>query len=136
MHPSNPLSAVLTAQRACVATIVKTSVLTGADYAYWKRQEERWATPTQRTHPMESSRSYRLPTISNSSMAIAGLEKALSALGLLEQAKNVDLRSPYQDFFDPIWNRGWQRTSSTSPNGIPPLTFPKGRSSNQKTGAA
>lgn len=41
-------------------------------------------------------------------MAIAGLEKALSTLGLLEQARHIDLRNPYQDFFDPIWNRGWR----------------------------
>lgn len=82
-------------------------VLTGADYAYWKRQEERWATYAENA-PNESSRSYVYRLFQNSSMAIAGLEKALSTLGLLEQAKNVDLRNPYQDFFDPIWNRGWR----------------------------
>ncbi|BCI83713.1 hypothetical protein MTY66_53380 [Mycolicibacterium sp. TY66] len=63
-------------------------------------------------------------------MAIAGLEKALSTLGLLEQAKNVDLRNPYQDFFDPIWNRGWrakdlidltERDTAADPSEIPQL---------------
>ncbi len=82
-------------------------VLTGADYAYWKRQEERWATYAENA-PDASSRGYVYQLFQNSSMAIAGLEKALSTLGLLEQAKNVDLRNPYQDFFDPIWNRGWR----------------------------
>uniref|UniRef100_UPI003F58F9C3 tyrosine-type recombinase/integrase n=1 Tax=Mycolicibacterium neoaurum TaxID=1795 RepID=UPI003F58F9C3 len=82
-------------------------VLTGADYAYWKRQEERWATYAENA-PDESSRTYIYGLFQNSSLAIAGLEKALSTLGLLEQAKNVDLRNPYQDFFDPIWNRGWR----------------------------
>lgn len=82
-------------------------ILTGADYAYWKRQEERWATYAENA-PNESSRSYVYSLFQSSSMAIAGLEKALSTLGLLEQAKKVDLRNPYQDFFDPIWNHGWR----------------------------
>ncbi|TXI54394.1 tyrosine-type recombinase/integrase [Mycolicibacterium mageritense] len=82
-------------------------VLTGADYAYWKRQEERWATYAENA-PDDSSRAYVYGLFQNSSLAIAGLERALSTLGLLEQAKNVDLRNPYQDFFDPIWNHGWR----------------------------
>jgi len=39
---------------------------------------------------------------------LAGLEKALLALGLLDQARELDLRSPHQDFFDPIWRQGWR----------------------------
>ncbi len=104
-------------------------VLTGADYAYWKRQEERWATYAENA-PDESSRGYVYQLFQNSSMAIAGLEKALSTLGLLEQAKNVDLRNPYQDFFDPIWNRGWrasdlidltERDTTAGPSEIPQI---------------
>ncbi len=106
-------------------------VLTGADYAYWKRQEERWATYAENA-PDESSRTYIYKLFQNSSLAIAGLEKALSTLGLLEQAKNVDLRNPYQDFFDPIWNRGWRAsdlmdlTDRSTPNDhdADPLTKP------------
>lgn len=82
-------------------------VLTGADYAYWKRQEERWATYAENA-PDDASRAYVYQLFESSSTAIAGLEKALSTLGLLEQARNIDLRNPYQDFFDPIWNRGWR----------------------------
>lgn len=82
-------------------------VLTGADYAYWKRQEERWASYAENA-PDDSSRTYVYGLFQSSSLAIAGLERALSTLGLLEQAKNVDLRNPYQDFFDPIWNHGWR----------------------------
>ncbi|WP_276761772.1 tyrosine-type recombinase/integrase [Mycolicibacter arupensis] len=82
-------------------------VLTGADYAYWKRQEERWATYAENA-PDDSSRSYVYSLFQSSSLAIAGLERALATLGLMEQAKNVDLRNPYQDFFDPIWNHGWR----------------------------
>lgn len=107
-------------------------VLTGADYAYWKRQEERWATYAENA-PDESSRTYIYKLFQNSSLAIAGLEKALSTVrGLLEQAKNVDLRNPYQDFFDPIWNRGWRAsdlmdlTDRSTPNDhdADPLTKP------------
>jgi len=43
-----------------------------------------------------------------SSQALAGLEKALLALGLLDQARELDLRSPHQEFFDPIWRQGWR----------------------------
>jgi hypothetical protein len=102
-------------------------VLTGADYAYWKRQEERWATYAENA-PDESSRGYVYQLFQSSSMAIAGLEKALSTLGLLEQAKSVDLRNPYQDFFDPIWNHGWrasdlidltERDTIANPSEIP-----------------
>ena len=32
----------------------------------------------------------------------------LLALGLLDQARDVDLRNPHQDFFDPIWRQGWR----------------------------
>ncbi|GLP79748.1 tyrosine-type recombinase/integrase [Mycobacterium antarcticum] len=102
-------------------------VLTGADYAYWKRQEERWATYAENA-PDEPSRAYVYQLFQNSSTAIAGLETALSTLGLLEQAKTVDLRSPYQDFFDPIWNRGWrakdlidltERNTTAGPSELP-----------------
>ena len=27
---------------------------------------------------------------------------------LLDQARELDLRSPHQDFFDPIWRQGWR----------------------------
>ncbi len=93
-------------------------VLTGADYAYWKRQEERWATYAENA-PDESSRTYVYRLFESSSLAIAGLERALSALGLLEQAKNVDLRNPYQDFFDPIWNQGWRASDLVELSGRP-----------------
>jgi len=82
-------------------------VITGADYAYWKRQEQRWAAMAEGA-PDESAREYIYGTFRRSSEALAGLEKALLALGLLEQAKDLDLRSPQQDFFDPIWTQGWR----------------------------
>ena len=73
-------------------------VITGADYAYWKRQEERWAAMAEGA-PDETARDYIYSNFERSSQAIAGLENALLALGLLDAAKELDLRSPHQDFF-------------------------------------
>ena len=58
--------------------------------------------------PGETARDYIYSAFEKSSQALAGLEKALLALGLLDQAKELDLRSPHQDFFDPIWRQGWR----------------------------
>jgi hypothetical protein len=58
--------------------------------------------------PDETAREYIYGTFERSSQALAGLEKALLAIGLLAQAKELDLRSPQQDFFEPIWTRGWR----------------------------
>jgi hypothetical protein len=82
-------------------------VITGADYGYWKRQEQRWAAMAEGA-PDESTREYIYASFDRSSQALAGLEKALLALGLLDQAKALDLRSPHQDFFQPIWTQGWR----------------------------
>jgi len=82
-------------------------VITGADYGYWKRQEQRWAAMAEGA-PDEGTREYIYASFDRSSQALAGLEKALLALGLLDQAKALDLRSPHQDFFQPIWTQGWR----------------------------
>ena len=82
-------------------------MLTGADYGYWKRQEQRWAALAEGA-PDKNARDYVYGAFEKSSQALAGLEKALLALGLLDQTKELDLRSPHQDFFDPIWRQGWR----------------------------
>lgn len=82
-------------------------VVTGADYSYWKRQEQRWATLAEGA-PDPATRDYVYAGFERSSRAIAGLEKALVALGLLDDAKQLDLRSPHQDFYQPIWAQGWR----------------------------
>ena len=92
-------------QRNC--TNCEHFVTTGADYGYWKRQEQRWAAMAEGA-PDEVARDYIYRTFDKSSQALAGLEKALLALGLLDHAKELDLRSPHQDFFDPIWRQGWR----------------------------
>lgn len=111
-------------------------VLTGADYGYWKRQEQRWAVMAEGA-PDDTTRDYIYASFAKSSQALAGLEKALHALGLLDQAKDIDLRSPQQDFFDPIWRQGWRTgdllqigASPAEPAaGVADITADRGRSS-------
>ncbi len=97
-------------------------VLTGADYNYWKRQEQRQATLAEGA-PSADARDYLYQAFEPASRAIAGLEKALAATGLLDQARQLDLRTPRQDFLDPIWRTGWRAsdlTSLTAPTPAPP----------------
>ena len=54
-----------------------------------------------RRSPGPAARDYIYETFERSSLALAGLEKALLALGLLDQARELDLRSPHQDFLRP-----------------------------------
>lgn len=82
-------------------------VLTGADYGYWKRQEQRWSAMAEGA-PDDTTRDYIYASYAKSSQALAGLEKPLHALGLFDRAKDIDLRSPQQDFFDPLWRQGWR----------------------------
>jgi hypothetical protein len=58
--------------------------------------------------PDQAARDYIYGVFEKSSQALTGLEKALGALGLLDVAAELDLRSPSQDFFDPIWRHGWR----------------------------
>ncbi|MGH3288413.1 MAG: tyrosine-type recombinase/integrase [Streptosporangiaceae bacterium] len=88
-------------------------VLTGADYSYWKRQEQRQAALAEGA-PGQDARDYLYQAFEPASKAIAGLEKALAASGLLDQAAQLDLRSPHQDFFDPIWRTGWRASDLTA----------------------
>ena len=82
-------------------------VLTGADYNYWKRQEARWTTLAEGA-PTDEARDYLYARMQPSSRAIAGLEQALEALGLLDAAKELDLRTPTQDYFSSMWTHGWR----------------------------
>ena len=94
-------------------------VLTGADYNYWKRQEQRQAALAEGA-PTDEARDYLYQAFEPASQAIAGLEKALAATGLLDQARHLDLRTPRQDFLDPIWRTGWRASDLTSLAAPPP----------------
>jgi integrase len=84
-------------------------VLTGADYTYWKRQEAKfmdWAESSASDQAREAFYKVWQPM----GTALFGLEKALDALGLLQAAQDIDLRSPAHDFHNPLWKRGWAVT--------------------------
>jgi hypothetical protein len=58
---------------------------------------------------------------------------------LCEGVRDIDLRNPHQDFFDPIWRQGW-RAGDLIQLGTPPtidtpdwLTQPQGT---EQTGTA
>ena len=92
-------------------------VLTGADLAYWERKREA-AFHFAEGAPTEEARDYILSQWHPWEPVLAGLRRALDELGLLEEAEDLDLRSPAQDYFNPLFSAGWamiQLNSATNP---------------------
>ncbi|GFG51884.1 site-specific integrase [Mycolicibacterium agri] len=81
-------------------------VLTGADLAYWERKRDA-AYHFAEGAPSEEARDYILNEWKPWEKVLAGLRDALDELGLLEAAERLDLRSPMQDFFHPLFSSGW-----------------------------
>ena len=77
-------------------------VLSGADLTYWQRKRQQWLRMIERAVD-ENTRSFLQSELEPLERALRGLELALGAVGLLDAAMAVDLRSP-QDFFDPVWS--------------------------------
>jgi hypothetical protein len=77
-------------------------VLSGADLLYWRRKREQWASITERA-PDDATADYLHQVFEPTARAIDGLEKALAALGLLQEALALDLRRP-QDYFHRLWS--------------------------------
>jgi hypothetical protein len=75
--------------------------------------------PLRRRRPSEEARDYILGEWKPWERVLAGLRDALADLGLLEAAERLNLRSPSQDFFHPLFSAGWQLDSFP---GIPPST--------------
>jgi hypothetical protein len=80
-------------------------VLTGADLAYWERKRDA-AYHFAEGAPSEEARDYILEKWKPWDLVIAGLRAALDELGLLAAAEQLDLRSPLQDFFHPLFSTG------------------------------
>ncbi|MEU2743013.1 hypothetical protein ABZ656_49130 [Streptomyces sp. NPDC007095] len=74
----------------------------GADLLYWHRKREQWRSLAERA-PDDATADYLHQVFEPTSQAIDGLEKALAALGLLDQALAMDLRRP-QDYFQRLWS--------------------------------
>jgi integrase len=81
-------------------------VLTGADLLYWRRKREQWASIAERA-PDPATADYLHQVFAPTARAIDGLEQALAALGLLDDALALDMRRP-QDYFQRLWNIGFR----------------------------
>jgi integrase len=81
-------------------------VLTGADLAYWERKREA-AFHFAEGAPTDAARDYILSQWQPWEPALSGLRDALDDLGLLEEAEKLDLRTPVQDYFGPMFATGW-----------------------------
>jgi integrase len=83
-------------------------VMSGADLLYWRRKREQWMSIAERA-PDDATADYLHKVFQPTAAAIAGLEKALSALGLLEDALALDMRRP-QDYFQRLWSLSFRAT--------------------------
>jgi hypothetical protein len=81
-------------------------VLSGADLLYWRRKREQWYSIAERA-PDEATAAWLHQVFAPTAAAIDGLEAALCALGLLDEALALDLRRP-QDYYQRIWSLGFR----------------------------
>lgn len=81
-------------------------VLSGADLLYWRRKQGQWRSIAERA-PDDATADYLHQVFEPTANAIAGLERALAGLGLLEEALQVDLRRP-QDYFQRVWSTNFR----------------------------
>lgn len=81
-------------------------VISGADLLYWRRKREQWALLAERA-PDEATTDYLHDVFAPTAQAVDGLERALAALGLLDDALSLDLRRP-QDYFNRLWNTAFR----------------------------
>ncbi|MBK5991732.1 tyrosine-type recombinase/integrase [Streptomyces sp. MBT58] len=81
-------------------------VMSGADLVYWHRKREQWRMLAEgSTH--DETRDYMHKLFEPTARAIDGLERALAAVGLLEEALQLDLRRP-QDYFGRVWSSAFR----------------------------
>ncbi|WP_328543873.1 site-specific integrase [Streptomyces europaeiscabiei] len=83
-------------------------VLSGADLLYWRRKREQWRLLAEGA-PDDATADYLHQYFEPTARAIDGLEKALSGLGLLDDALALDLRKP-QDYFHRVWSTAFRAT--------------------------
>lgn len=81
-------------------------IMSGADLLYWRRKREQWNSIAERA-PDDATADYLHQVFEPTARAIDGLEKALSGLGLLDDALALDLRRP-QDYYQRLWNTGFR----------------------------
>ncbi|MCH9728274.1 MAG: site-specific integrase [Actinomycetia bacterium] len=96
-------------------------VLTGADLSYWERKMDAAYTFAERA-PSDEARDYILSEWEPWEAALDGLRHALDELGLLDAARELDLRTPAQDYFSPLFSTAWNvsdLSGAGTPNSLP-----------------
>ncbi|MFF4756919.1 tyrosine-type recombinase/integrase [Streptomyces sp. NPDC002514] len=81
-------------------------VLSGADLLYWRRKAEQWRSIAENA-PDDATADYLHAVFEPTAKAIKGLEHALAALGILDEALTLDLRRP-QDYFHRTWSTAFR----------------------------
>lgn len=81
-------------------------VMSGADLVYWHRKREQWRTVAEGAPDSATADSLH-DLFEPTARAIRGLEKALEAVGLLDEALSLDLRRP-QDYFGRVWSTAFR----------------------------
>jgi integrase len=81
-------------------------VLSGADLLYWRRKAEQWRSIAENA-PDDATADYLHTVFEPTAKAIKGLEQALAALGVLDEALTLDLRRP-QDYFYRTWSTAFR----------------------------
>jgi hypothetical protein len=87
-------------------------VMSGADLLYWRRKQEQWRSLAERA-PTGEVADFLHKAFEPTARAIKGLERALSGVGLLDQALALDLRRP-QDYFQRIWAVNFRASDLTA----------------------
>jgi len=98
-------------------------VMSGADLLYWRRKAEQWRTLAERA-PDDATADYLHQVFEPTARAIDGLEKALAALGLLEEALALDLRRP-QDYFHRLWSLAFRASELADEHDDDPSDLPE-----------
>ncbi|WP_435861136.1 tyrosine-type recombinase/integrase [Streptomyces nigrescens] len=91
-------------------------VMSGADLVYWHRKREQWRMLAEGA-PDSATADYLHQVFEPTARAITGLERALEAVGLLDEALAVDLRRP-QDYFGRVWSTAFRAADLTEPPEI------------------
>ena len=81
-------------------------VLTGADLAYWEGKRDA-AYRFAEGAPTDEARDYIVGEWQPWETVLSSLRAELGELGLLEEAENLDFRSPVRDYFEPLFATGW-----------------------------
>ncbi|MDO0923940.1 hypothetical protein QQY24_00135 [Streptomyces sp. TG1A-8] len=80
--------------------------ISGADLLYWRRKAEQWRSIAENA-PDDATADYLHTVFEPTAKAIKGLEQALAALGILDEALTLDLRGP-QDYFHRTWSTAFR----------------------------